>query len=405
LVVDRKRWGRVPKGVREQQRKKKRSYPDNGADQPTPELVASGGTPEDEGSCDEYFVKEEGQEDTVMDLGDTAIYDHLKDPPPAAVFSLRLDETIFCMPPTKAGQEVLSQLPLFAPPTAPIRPEYVEEKWTQTPLIPVNKYASGHMVFIDEDRPRRKRKRYEYETNYELFADESDEEGEVVSGGSGSGFDSYGRPKSRDKTSKPLPLHPEQNTVALFRPEFKPTLQRIRNHVFRPPMDQPPQAYFEARTPSLWTPEEDDKLRLLAKEYNHNWQFVATYMNIDGEFHSGAERRSQWECFERWMTIENIPQEFLKSPFYKGVQQRLEIAERASAQHVNAAASGSQQVSNLKRRGTLPTKVERRRSTRTFSQFEAMRKLAKKRETSMSKQAQSNRGFSLSSLLPFLHAC
>ncbi|KAF8536725.1 hypothetical protein BDD12DRAFT_889509 [Trichophaea hybrida] len=400
IIVDRKRWGRVPKGVREQQRRKRRSYHDNGVDQPTPELVASGGTPEDERSGDEYFVKEEGQEDTVMDLGndDTAIYDHLRDPPPAAVFSLRPDETIFCMPPTKAGQEVLSQLPLFAPPIAPVRTEYVEEKWTQTPVIPVNKYASGHMVFIDEDRPRRKRRRYEYETNYELFADESDEEGEVVSGGSGNGFDSYGRPKSRDKTSKPLPLHPEQNNVALFRPEFKPTLQRIRNHVFRPPLDQPPQAYFEARTPSLWTPEEDDKLRLLAKEYSHNWQFVATYMNIDGEFHSGAERRSQWECFERWMTIENIPQEFLKSPFYKGVQQRLEIAERASAQQVNAAASGSQQVSTLKRRGTLPTKVERRRSTRTFSQFEAMRKLAKKRETSMSKQVQSNRAAQVAAL-------
>ena len=394
LVVDRKKFGRIPKGLRER-RKKRRSLADSssGVDQHTPELVESGDIPEEQASDEEHLVKLEGM---AMDLDDeTAIYDHLNDPPPAAIFSLKPEETIFCMPPTKAAQEVLAQLPLYAPPGPPSRPEYAEERWRQNPLIAVSKYASGRLAFIGEDMPRCKRRRYEYEANCELYADESEEEGEVVIGGPDNGLDHYGRPKSRDKTSRPLPLHPEQNNVALFRPEFKPTLHRIRNHVFRPPIDQPPQAYFQSRNPSHWTPEEDDKLRVLAKEYNHNWQFVATYMALEGEFHSGAERRSQWECFERWMAIDGIPQEFHKSPFYMGVQQRLEIAERASMKHIDAAASGAQQVSQLKRRGTLPTKVERRRSTRTFSQFEAMRKLAKKRETNYNKQQQSNRGFFL----------
>jgi chromatin modification-related protein VID21 len=395
VTVDRKTWGRVPKAFREQQKKARVNGECNG-DHPTPELVASGGTPEDEGS-DDYFVKQEGHDEMNIDLSHAAIYDHIGDPPPAAVFSLRPDETIFSMPPTKASEETLAQLPLFAPPKPPLpgsRTEYIGGDSSKTTLIPVSKYAIGRMVFTDEDKPLRKRTRFEYDYNCELYADDSDEEGEVVSGGfNGTGYDSYGRPKSRDRASRPLPLHPEQNNVALFRPEFKPTLQRIRSHIFRPPLEQPPQAFFECRAPSLWTSEEDEKLRLLAKEYNHNWALVSLYMEIEGEYHSSAERRSPWECFERWMGIENVPQEFTKSPLCKPVQQRLELAARASGQHIAAAnSSNGQQVSQLKRRGTVPAKVDRRRNTRPFSQFEAMRKLAKKRETSMSKQAQSNRG-------------
>jgi chromatin modification-related protein VID21 len=390
MVVDRKKFGIVPKGIREQ-RRKRQSIADC-SDQPTPELMESGGTPEEE-DAEEYFVKQEAQDDTVMDLDDdTGMYDHLNEPPPASVFALRPDETSFFMPKTKAAKDLLEELPLFAPPAPPPNgAEFIwEDAWSKNGIIPVSKYSLGRMEFSHEDRPLRKRKRYEYEVNSEPFADDSDEEGDVVGGSPA--YDSYGRPKSRDKSSRPLPLHPEQNNVALFRPEFKPTLQRIRNHVFRPPMDQPPQAFFESRNPSLWTADEDEKLRLLTKEYNFNWQLVSVYMDMEGEYHSGAERRSPWECFERWMSIENVPPDFNKSPWYKGVQQRLEIAQRSSQQHIQAAASGSQHVNTLKRRGTLPTKVDRRRATRTFTQMEAMRKLSKKRETTLTKQAQSNRG-------------
>jgi len=383
LRVDRKTMGRVPKGIREE--RKSRAMCES-SDHPTPDLVPSGGTPD--GEDNEDYFKEGVQ--GVMKLGDeTMMYDHLRDPPPATLFSLKPSETVFFMPPTKAAQELLDQLPLYAPPAPPTQPEYVEEMWTRDPVIPVSKYSQGRMVFVDEDRPLRKRGRYEFDPNLDMYADESDEEGEVVNGGT---FDAYGRPRNHDKTNKPIPLHPEQNNVALFRPEFKTTLQRIRNHLFRPPMDQPPSGFFENRAPSLWTLEDDEKLRLLTKEYNYNWQLVSVYMEVEGDFHSGADRRSPWECFERWLLIDSAQQDFTKSPWYKGVQQRLEIAQRASQQQINNAANGAQHANQLKRRGTLPTKVDRRRNTRTFTQLEAMRKLCKKRETTMNKQAQSNRG-------------
>ena len=92
---------------------------DEGESHPTPELMASGGTPDD-GSDDEFVKEERHDEDTIMDLGDGAqIYDHINDLPPAAIFSLRADETIFCMPATKAAEETMSQLPLYAPPAPP----------------------------------------------------------------------------------------------------------------------------------------------------------------------------------------------------------------------------------------------------------------------------------------------
>lgn len=390
LQVDKVKWGWVPFVYPDADELADNEMDEN-ENQPTPELMASGGTP-DEGSDDE-FVKEEGQdEDTIMDLGDGAqIYDHINDLPPAAIFSLRADETIFCMPATKAAEETMAQLPLYAPPAppAPSAIEYADEPWLQTPLIPVTKYASGKMKFVDEDRPLRKRSRYEYEANTEAYADDSDEEGEVVNG---DGYDSYGRPGNRDKTNRPLPLQPEQQNCALFRPEFKPTLQRVRARSFQPPANLPPVQFFDHRNPSLWTAEEDDNLRILVKEYSHNWSLISEIMKHPGNFESGASRRSQWECFERWMQIDHLPQEFMKSQHCKGVQQRVEIAAKASERHINAAASGVQPVSQLKRRGTLPMKVERGRTTRTFSQLDAMRKLAKKRETNMNKQAQSSRG-------------
>lgn len=398
LQVDRKKFGRVPKGIRQmhQKRKSVSNGMDYAMDHPTPELIAGGDTPEDEGTGD-YFGKKDAQDDVVMDLGDgiyapPAAYDHINEPPPAAIFSLKPEETVFYMPRTKATEELLEQLPLFGPPQPPERPEYFENSKANS-IIATSKYVNGRIKFPSEDRPRIKRTRYDYEHNWELYADDSDEDGVVVN----AGYDAHGRPVSRDKTSKPIPLHPEQNNVALFRPEFKPTLQRIRNHAFRPPLEQPPVGYFQSRNPSLWTPEEDERLRQLVKEYNYNWQFVEAYMKIDGEFHSGAERRSQWECFERWMSIENPPQEFLKAPFYKGVQQRLEIAQTESDRFINLANSGGQ-VPALKRRGTTPAKVDRRRVSRQYTQFDAIRKLAKKRETNMIKHG-GNRGKSHS--IPF----
>lgn len=398
LVVDRSKIGTIPKGIRDSKKRPQSLNVDiemGDPSQPTPDLISSADTPrspEDEGG-DDYFVKLEGAEDTVMNLDEHGEYfKHLEGPPPAALFGLSLNDTMFTIAPTKAAQDILDQLPLYAAPKPPPSDDVpvLYQDPNKRPFIPVSKWAVATMKFADEEEgPRRKRSRYDYDVNNELYADDdSDDDGEVA--GLSLGYEAPGRSRGRDKTTRSMPLHPEQNNVALFRPEFKSTLQRIRSHVFRPPTDMPPAAFFECRTPSLWTPEEDERLRSLSKEYNHNWSLVSQLMVIDGNFHSGGERRSPWECFERWLGLESIPQEFTKTPYYKHVQSRLDIAAKMSNSYVTAASNG-QQVSQLKRKGTIPMRVERRRNTRQYTLFEAMRKLAKKRETSISKQQQSGR--------------
>lgn len=403
LCVDRRRWGRVPKRIREERRETVQGDVDmagsgsfgGAGSQPTPELVTGGATPEDEGSED-YF---QGQDEHgAVGWGEGRdFFGYLQDPPPAAIFTLGPEETVFGVAPTKAAEDMLGQLPLFAPPKPPnpesLRFECVEEEWMTTSIIPVTKYCTGKLALEQEEEgPPRKKSRYEYEENYQLFADDSDED-DAISGGSYIG--QHGK-RERDRTRKPVPLPPEQTNVALFSPNSKNLLQRIHNaHLFRPPSDPPPAAFFESRTPSLWTAAEDEMLKQLAREYHHNWSLVATCMALEGTWHSGSERRSPWECFERWIGLEPVNPDFMKSPYYKSVQQRLDIAARVGGMYVSAnpgsAGGSNQQGPMTKRRGTVPMKVEKRRVTKYFNIFEAMRKLAKKRETSISKQ-QSGRG-------------
>lgn len=379
LIVDRKTVGYVPKGIRTAAQPKQNTADEDidmaDMSHPTPELVAGGNTPEDEGG-ESYFVKQEQEDEVMVTVGEEGeLYKHLEGPPTATVFALRPQEAVFSIVPSKAAQDVLDQLPLFGAPSAPRtdRPETVESPV----VIPTSKYTVAR-IETDCVEPPRKKSRYEYEINRNPYADDSDDE-DVLD------YD------QKDRSMRPIPLQPEQNNVALFRPEFKNTLNRVRNHIFRPPSDMPPASFFEHRTPSLWTAEEDEKLRQLAKEYNHNWGLISTFMVLDGQWHSGAERRSPWECFERWLGFGDFPQEFTKSPYYKPVQQRLELAGKYSQQYV-AAHQNSQNVPTLKRKGTIPMRVERRRQTKQFTLFDAMRKLAKKRETSMTKSQQGNRG-------------
>lgn len=400
LCVDRRRWGRVPKWIREERKVVGGGDVDMTGSggfgrefhQLTPELVAGGATPEDEGS-DCYFQGREGHGSwgTGRDF-----FGYIQDPPPAAIFTLGPEETVFGVAPTKAAEDMLGQLPLFAPPKPPNvesrRFEVVQEEW-MTPITSVTKYCTGKLSLEhEEEGPPRKKSRYEYVENYELFADDSDDD-DFLSGAAYTGR--YSK-RERDRTRKPVPLPPEQTNVALFSPHSKSLLQRLHNaHMFRSPSDLPPAAFFESRTPSLWTTSEDEMLKQLAREYHHNWSLVATCLTLEGTWHSGSERRSPWECFERWIGLEPVTPEFMKSPYYKPVQQRLDIAARVGGMYVstnpNSAGGSTQQGPMTKRRGTVPVKVEKRRVTKFFNIFDAMRKLAKKRETSISKQ-QSGRG-------------
>jgi len=320
---------------------------------------------------------------------DTGVFGHLETPP-VRLFTLGPEETIFQMPLTHSANEILSELPIQIPPTLPvdasILDSQVEESW-QMPIIPVSKLCVAKLVLNDEGPPRKK-SRYEYQENYNLFADDSDsEDGSVGQIKTGSFAEMPGK-----LSNKPVSMPPESTNVALFNPDFKHILNRMQGHNFKPPSYIPPPSFFENRLASQWLPSEDEKLKDLVQRYPQNWALISTFMTFKGDIQSAPDRRSPWECFERYLQIEPPTADFLKSPYYKGIQQRLDISGKAS---VSSSATGNPPNGNggsgtstptIRRRGNAPLRVERRKNTKFVHLFESMRKLAKRRELSLTKQ-------------------
>lgn len=149
-----------------------------GLSHPTPDLVPS---------TEEDSVSEGYNDEPRHDLHDTVA--------PAAIFSLSSDEFTFSLDMTPAAQKLLDELPVYSPvgiapeTNLPTFKEPPDAVW-KTEILPVSKYASGKIAFLD-DEPPRKRSRYDY-SQYQS-----------------------------DPEQGLLDLPPEQTNVALFRPENK----------------------------------------------------------------------------------------------------------------------------------------------------------------------------------------
>ncbi|KAL3472182.1 hypothetical protein BJX99DRAFT_235870 [Aspergillus californicus] len=329
---------------------------------PTPDLVPS--TEED--SLSEGFVDEPRH-----DLRDSIA--------PAAIFSLGSDEFTFSLDMTPAAMKLLDELPIYSPlqvapdDNLPSFKEPLDSSWN-TDILPVSKFTHGKITFHEDDPPR-KRSRYDY-SQY-----------------------------SSGSEHPVMDLPPEQTNVALFQPENRHIRDRIHpSQPFRPPTEYPMPSlgFLESRQSSQWTYAEDEELRSLVDEYSYNWSLISSCLTPPSQFTSGAERRTPWECFERWAGIEGLPSDMSKTPYFRAYHQRIDTAQRnVMAQQQAAAQQQAQQVQQqqqqgnsnpqqpvplIRRRGTQPIRVDRRRSSRHLALLDAMRKLAKKRETMLQKQ-------------------
>ncbi|OQE27505.1 hypothetical protein PENSTE_c004G00267 [Penicillium steckii] len=320
---------------------------------PTPDLVPS---------AEEESVSDGFNDEPRHDIGDTVA--------PAAIFSLGSDEFNFSLEMNQVAEKLLEELPIYepmriAPETQmPVFKQPPDSIW-KTEILPVSKFASTKIRIFDDERPR-KRSRYDYSQ--------------------------YGS----DLETRLMELPPEQDNVALFRPENKHIRDRIHpGHSFRPPTEHPMPSvgFFESRQSSQWTIAEDDELRRLVKEYSYNWSLISSCLTSPSLFTSGAERRTPWECFERWVGLEGLPAEMSKTQYFRAYHQRLETAQRTVLAQQQAAQQQQQQQANngqaqqpIRRRTTQPLRVDRRRSSRHLALLDAMRKLAKKRETMLQKQ-------------------
>jgi chromatin modification-related protein VID21 len=219
------------------------------------------------------------------------------------------------------------------------------------------------------DGPPRKKSRFEYD-------EEDDDDDAVIFGESGQ--------------KRPI-LLPEKNDVALFNPEHRHIRERIHTgHQFRPPSEfpMPLQSFFECRTASQWTWAEDDELKSLVREFSYNWSLISSMLGSRSLFSSGAERRTPWECFERWIHLEGLPADMQKTHYFRAYNSRVEAANRnVMAQQPPQPSSNAQgQLQQQRRRTTTSVRVERRRNQKHLTLVDAMRKLAKKRETNVQKQ-------------------
>lgn len=329
-------------------------------EEPMPDLIHSdspSGNDEDEGMEDEPVIE------TVA---------------PSAIFALTDDDVVFSLRPSHIAEQLLSELPLYGsllkvPKFDFTGPEFDPDAHWKRPALPLSKYVEGKMVLASEPPPR-KRSRYSYKS------EEEDDE-DVVFGA---------QPHSS------TPLQPVDANVALFNTEMKPVRDRLHaGHQFRPPTEyaMPLQNFYESRLASQWTYAEDDELKALVREYSYNWSLISSVISTKSVFTSAIERRTPWECFERWVHLEGLPNDMSKTQYFKTYHNRIESAQRViQQQNQNAqqqvAANGA--VTPVPRkRPTITVHVERRRNQKHLALIDAMRKLAKKREAKVQKDQHS----------------
>ncbi|KAA6416315.1 MAG: hypothetical protein FRX48_01035 [Lasallia pustulata] len=297
---------------------------------------------------------------------------------PAAIFSLAPEDVLFGLNKTPVSDKLLSELPLYQPLLGPQVAELSEPKaspdalW-RTPIVALSKFALGKMV-VREECPPRKRSRYEYQSD------------------GGAAQQDFSRSIYLSSEHSMETLAPEKEDVALFDPENKHIRDRIHaGRAFRPPSEynMPSQSFFESRQSSQWTWGEDDELRRLVKEYAYNWSLISSCLSSPSIFSSGAERRTPWECFERWVGLDGLPADMSKIQYFRAYHARLEAAQRnilAQQQAAQQQQSGSAPQVPMRRRSAQPIHADRRKNNKHLALVDAMRKLAKKRETAFQKQ-------------------
>lgn len=295
---------------------------------------------------------------------------------PASLFSLPPDMFIFGLDQTPVTEKILSELPLYRPSmqiediVLQQTSDDAEDEWKK-PIIPVSKFVEGKIITQDHGPPRKK-SRYDHSRKQDSPP---------------LGASQYSRVEEEERDE----LAPEEDGVALFRPENKHIRDRIHaGHAFRPPTEHlmPPQSFFESRLASQWTQAEDDELRRLIREYAFNWSLISSCLSSSSLFSSGPERRTPWECFERWISLEGLPGDMSKTQYFKAYHTRLQQAQRSyeAQQQALQQHQGNNGQLPLRRRTTLPFLVERRKNNKHLHLVDAMRKLAKKRETAVHKQ-------------------
>lgn len=146
-----------------------------------------------------------------------------------------------------------------------------------------------------------------------------------------------------------------------------------RNHYLRPPT-VPSLRYLRNRTPTIWLPEDDQELVKNINAYSYNWELISSQMihRPTRAYLSSIERRTPWQCFERFVQLnERFTFNDMKGPRAHNAQQWLIEAHKFQQRQ-------NRRISPL---GVGEESIQRgHKRLRWASMFEVMRKTIKKRE-------------------------
>ena len=207
----------------------------------------------------------------------------------------------------------------------------------------------------------------------------------------------HGKATTMSRSDAPFP--PEDTKSALFHPESEQMKKRLNAPgLFKLPVSQmPSQSFYELRTASQWTAEDDHNLRTCVRDCSANWELVADRMagNSRSTLIPATQRRTPWECYERLLQLESQVSEtgsrHFAGPagqFQRGLEKiKLRyIAQQQMLQHSQSA--GQMTIPPSSRPFPLPIRVERKPALPKFKNglIDAARRLARKREQALGRQ-------------------
>lgn len=166
-------------------------------------------------------------------------------------------------------------------------------------------------------------------------------------------------------------------------PEFQKGLFGVSHRRFsylKPP--KPPLIKnIEFRSPTIWLPQDDKHLIHYVAEYCFNWDLISENLMASSStlkrYESNIERRTPWQCFERYIQLnEKFQFSDMKGHNAYLAQQWLEQAHKAqltTKRRISPLGVGNESIQRGHRR------------LRWASMFDAMRKTMRKREAAAAK--------------------
>ena len=310
-------------------------------------------------------------------------------PPPHALFSLEYSDCLFEVDQTPTSDALFAELPLYNA-SIQITDQNHKSLSANDSLVPISGVVNAKILPKASGIPP-KRSRYDYD-------DSSDDSCPPLKR-QRTCYNPSHLPVDVPKRGLPA----EAIDVALFSSEHRPVLSRIRNnYLFRLPPENlmPSVDYYLHRQQSQWTREDDHRLKQCVREYPFNWSLIAQVLSeqtMDSQYTSAYERRSPWECFERWTQLEGIPSDMSKI-YAKGMLKRIHDADAEIARRSQALVQASQSNNSIpirRRTSSQPIQVERRHQNRHMCFVDAFRKMARRRENMAHRQQENSKAAAL----------